>query len=260
MRTIEWVAHTLQQSLLPQALPAIPGVRITARYRSAAPENEVGGDFYDGFEIDENRWAIAIGDVSGKGAEAAAVTALARYTIRALACPDPGVVLQRLNEAVIRERDVIKGRFLTALFAVGRLEEDALALDVAVGGHPPPLVLRSDGAVEQVTATGPLIGLSDGAEYRAERVMLSRGEAMVLYTDGLTDARAPAQILSEADLIELLQSARGLEGERLAAFIEDRATAGHSIRDDIALVVIELTREADPASRQPDTAAARGIS
>lgn len=233
------LARTLQRSLLPHALPDIPGLRISARYRAAERGHEVGGDFYDAFAIDERRWGITIGDVCGKGAEAAALTALARYTIRAFADRDPGRVLTRLNQAVIREQEVLEGRFLTCLFAVAWFEGQELHLELAVGGHPAPLVMRDAGTTERVSASGPLIGLLGGAQFPTARVVLRPGDTLLLYTDGLTDAHAPERILSESDLLELLSAAHGLHGDRLAEHIERAATLGQAARDDIALLVVE---------------------
>lgn len=233
------LARTLQQSLLPHSLPEIPGVRLTGRYRAADSGDQVGGDFYDAFTLDENRWGVTIGDVCGKGAEAAALTAFARYTIRAFADADPSLVLSRLNESVIRERDTEEGRFLTALFATVTIEPGHLQVDAAVGGHPAPLVIRSDGRVESVDVGGPMIGVDADAEFPTTRVLLHRGDTIVLYTDGLTDAQAPDRILTDEDLIELVRSAGGMAGERLAEFMEARASDGRDVRDDIALLVIE---------------------
>jgi serine phosphatase RsbU (regulator of sigma subunit) len=221
-------------------LPRIPGVTITGSYRAGAREQEVGGDFYDAFAIGENRWGIAIGDVCGKGPEAAALTALARYTIRALADRDPESVLERLNDAVIRDQHVLPERFLTAVVAVASLEDDRLELAVVAAGHPPPLILRADGGVDDVPAGGLMIGVSGGVRYAPERAVLRPGDRMLLYTDGLTDARAPERILSQSDVEELLISNRHLHGERLASMIVETATGGADPRDDIALLIIEV--------------------
>jgi PAS domain S-box-containing protein len=234
------IARTLQDSLLPRELPRIPGVTITGSYRAGAREQEVGGDFYDAFAIGENRWGIAIGDVCGKGPEAAALTALARYTIRALADRDPESVLERLNDAVIRDQHVLPERFLTAVVAVASLEDDRLELAVVAAGHPPPLILRADGGVDDVPAGGLMIGVSGGVRYAPERAVLRPGDRMLLYTDGLTDARAPERILSQSDVEELLISNRHLHGERLASMIVETATGGADPRDDIALLIIEV--------------------
>ncbi len=235
-----YVARTLQQSLLPRDLPDIPGVQITGRYRPADREQDVGGDFYDAFAIDENRWGVAIGDVCGKGAEAAALTALARYTIRALADRDPAAVLRRLNDTVMRERDLIRNRYLTVMFAVASLRFGMLNVELAVGGHPAPLVLRADGSVSRVAAAGPMVGMMPDVEFRPTQIALEPGDTMLVYTDGLTDARAPQRILTDDDLMGLLASGRPLRGSRLAAFLEHAARGGEGARDDIALLLIEL--------------------
>ena len=234
------IARTLQASLLPQALPEIPGVRIAGRYRAAAADQEVGGDFYDAFPVGADRWGIVIGDVCGKGPEAAALTALARHTIRALSDHPPAQVLSRLNDAVLREGDSASNRFLTGIFAVAQARDGTLHLEMAAGGHPPPVLLRRDGSVEQVDVGGPLIGVIEEPDYTPATCRLSPGDTMVLYTDGLTDARAPAQILSGADVLELVARAHRMPADRLAEFLEQEATGGEGPRDDIALLVVQL--------------------
>jgi PAS domain S-box-containing protein len=238
--TTRHIARTLQQSLLPRSLPEIPGVQIAGRYLAAAEGQEVGGDFFDAFAIGGNRWGVGIGDVCGKGPEAAALTALARYTFRALGDRGPATVLQSLNDALLREADRTPGSFLTAVFAVAQREDDRLELEVAVGGHPPPLVLHDDGSAEQIAARGPLLGLSPDARYRPVTTVLTGGDTMVLHTDGLTDARAPGRILSDSDLIDLVARGRGLSAEELARFLEHAATGDEPPRDDIAVLVIRV--------------------
>jgi len=240
------IARTLQQSLLPRAMPEIPAVHLAARYRAAAEGQDVGGDFYDAFPIGEGRWGLAIGDVCGKGPEAAALTALARYTIRAVADRGPAQVLALLNEAVLREQGADE-RFLTALFGELTHEGDELVLELAAGGHPPPFLLRADAEIEQVAVKGPLVGVMDDAGYTATRIRLAVGDKLVLYTDGLTDARAPRVVLSERDVAAMLAEARELEGQELAQFIESHATAGGDARDDIAIVVLEAVGAAESA-------------
>jgi PAS domain S-box-containing protein len=235
------LARTLQASLLPASLPQIPGVRISGRYRAAEQGQEVGGDFYDAFAIDDGRWGIAIGDVCGKGPRAAAVTALARYTIRAVAGLDPATVLRRLNRAALRERSSLADRFLTAAFVVAAQRDDRLELHVAAGGHPPPLVRRAHGHVEQLPVSGPLLGVAPDVDFRPIRAVLDPGDAMLLYTDGLTDARAPERILTEDDLMEALLRGRDLSGEELTQHLEREATGGRDPRDDIALLLVEVT-------------------
>ena len=144
------VARTLQRSLLPPALPHVPGVELAARYHAAGEGNEVGGDFYDCFPTGDGDWALVIGDVCGKGAEAAAVTALARYTVRASATlhsDRPQVVLEDLNDAIRREGGT-DSRFCTVLYISLRPRPDGVKACVATGGHPLPLLMRADGSVE----------------------------------------------------------------------------------------------------------------
>ena len=244
-QSTQQLARTLQESLLPQALPQIPGIHMVGRYRAAAQGQDVGGDFYDAFAIGENRWGIVIGDVCGKGAQAAALTALARYTIRALADRDAATVLGLLNDAVTRDQDFVRERFLTALMIVASADAGHLHLEMAAAGHPAPLVLRRDATVEKLSVSGPLIGVSHEAEYLSRNAVLHPGDTMLLYTDGLTDARAPARILTDSDLAEILVAAHGMGAERLAAFIEEQAIAGEDPRDDIAILVIELAHRSD---------------
>jgi serine phosphatase RsbU (regulator of sigma subunit) len=201
----------------------------------------VGGDFYDAFAVGENRWGIAIGDVCGKGARAAALTARARYTIRALADRAAGSVLGLLNEAVMRDRDMASEQLLSAVFAVASVSEDGgLELRMAAAGHPFPLVLRADGTVEPVRVSGLLIGVSAGVRYGSRRLVLAPGDVLMLYTDGLTDAQAPRRILSGRELGALLASGHGMAAEPLVEFIERGATGGEESRDDIALLVVQL--------------------
>ena len=190
------------------------------------------------FPIADGRWGIAVGDVCGKGPEAAALTALARYTIRALAEHDPPSVLSLLNEAVLRDQG-IENRFLTALFGALTPADGGVVFELASGGHPAPFLLRAAGPVEPVAVQGPLIGVVPGAEYVSTRVTLEVGDKLVLYTDGLTDARAPQVVLSEVDLASLLAEARELDGPQLAQFLEARATGDSDARDDIVIVVLE---------------------
>ena len=234
------VARTLQESLLPRSLPVIPGVRIAGRYRAAAEAQEVGGDFYDAFAIADDRWGIVIGDVCGKGPEAAGLTALARYTIRAVADAGPAEVLSRPNTTVLRQGEGVAQRFLTAIVAVAEPHEGMLRVQIAAGGHPAPLVLRADGSVEAVDAWGPLVGVIPDLRYDHTDCLLRPGDTLVLYTDGLTDARAPRRTLTEDDVAEMLRRGHGMGADRLAAFLEEQATAGVDPRDDIALLVIEL--------------------
>jgi PAS domain S-box-containing protein len=251
------LARTLQASLLPRWLPEIPGVRLTARYAAAQEGQEVGGDFYDVFTIAEDTWGIAIGDVCGKGAEAAALTGLARHTLRAVggAGATPSMALKLLNDAVIRDAAHAVPRFLTALFALAVREDDRLVLYLAAAGHPPPLVRRADGTIELLQASGQLAGFLPDATFSEVRLELAPGDTLLLYTDGLTDARAPVQMLSEHDLADLLASAGDLQGEALAEHMQAAVTQGEDPRDDIAILLVEVSAVRSPVPDAPAAAA-----
>jgi serine phosphatase RsbU (regulator of sigma subunit) len=203
----------------------------------------VGGDFYDIFEIGPDQWGIALGDVCGKGADAAALTALTRYTVRAAAMYEQGPdgVLRVLNEALLRQRGDF--RFTTLVYCVVDLAADRPMLRVACGGHPRPLLVRPDGTAQAVGAVGPLLGVLADASFGEERVDLEEGDVLALYTDGLTDALAPAQQLAEDDLLAALADCRGLSAGEISQRLEHVALGGDATRvprDDIALVVAKL--------------------
>jgi PAS domain S-box-containing protein len=248
------IAHTLQQSLLPPELPTIPGVQVAARFRPAGQGIEVGGDFYDVFPLDDERaWAMTIGDVCGKGPSAAALTSLARHTLRAVTMHDdrPDRVLTLLNEAILKHQ--ADDRFCSAVFARLKRAPDGMVADIACGGHPQPLLVRADGSVTEVGGSGLLLGLWPDPKVESERVLLEPGDSLILYTDGVTDAGAPERILSPADMAALLRSAAGSGAARIAATIEDAVTADPAgePRDDIAILVVGV--DGQPAAAAPAT-------
>ncbi|HKP91303.1 MAG TPA: SpoIIE family protein phosphatase [Thermoleophilaceae bacterium] len=234
------IAQTLQRSLLPPELPEIPGVAVAACFRPAGHGIEMGGDFYDVFALADGSWALTIGDVCGKGPSAAALTALARYTLRAVTMHDqsPDRVLELLNEAILRNGT--DGRFCSAAFARLVPTEEGVRAEIASGGHPPPLLVRADGAVEEIGGTGLLLGLWPDPKVTSVPLELGPGDALVLYTDGVTDARAPELILAPDDMAELLRGSAGCPAPEIARRVERAVTEGaaHEPRDDIALLVI----------------------
>ncbi|MEU6524056.1 SpoIIE family protein phosphatase [Streptomyces sp. NPDC046924] len=184
----------LQQSLLPDTLPEIPGVETAAYYHTAHPDR-LGGDFYDVFPIDGKRFGFFLGDVCGKGPQAAALTSLTRYTLRAAALhdPDPVSALTTLNK-VLHERYAGSGdpRYCTAVY--GTLEPDPdtgqVAVHLASGGHPPVITVRADGAADFLpTPGGLLVGILPSACFTAATTVLAPGDMLLLYTDGITEAR-----------------------------------------------------------------------
>jgi sigma-B regulation protein RsbU (phosphoserine phosphatase) len=182
----------LQRSLLPVSLPAPAGMRTAGHYRMASAD-EVGGDFYDLFPLSGGRWGFFLGDVCGKGVEAAAVTAAARYTLRAAAVydPTPEAVLRNLNSVLHQEYASQAHRHCTVVFGLLTPDGDGWTVTIAGGGHPPPLLLRRDGsAAYQHTTGGTLIGIIAQPRLVSRTLRLGPGDTLVLYSDGLTDARA----------------------------------------------------------------------
>ncbi|MEV6846268.1 SpoIIE family protein phosphatase [Actinoplanes sp. NPDC051411] len=179
----------LQRSLLPSVLQTPPGLEVAAHYRMASVD-EVGGDFYDLFRLNDGRWGFFLGDVSGKGVDAAAVTALARYTLRAAAVydPDPAAVLNNLNQVLYQEYRQ-DARYCTVVFGILTLEDDGFSAVVASGGHPEPLLLRADGTAGRHPTKGRLVGVFPSSTYTNTVLTARRGDTLVLYTDGVTEAR-----------------------------------------------------------------------
>ena len=243
-RALGHVARTLQSSLLPSALPRIAGVETAARFRPAERGLVVGGDFYDVFETGDGSLAVVVGDVCGKGPEAATVTALARYTLRAVATRErsPSRALTLLNEALLRQDPAAD--FCTATFARIDWEGDGARLTMSAGGHPLPLVLHPDGSVEPVGRPGMLLGIHAEPRLSDYTIELRPGDAVLLYTDGLTDAYAPDRTLEAGDLAGMLAACAGRSAQEIADRIERGALDDDSRqpRDDVALVVLRLTR------------------
>jgi hypothetical protein len=238
------IAHTLQARLLPSRLPEIPGARLAARYRAAGELNEVGGDFYDVFARSQGEWALVVGDVSGKGAEAAAVTALARYTLRTAAMDEgpPSRALLRLNEAMHTEADT--NEFVTVVLVYAAPAASArgggLDLQVALAGHPAPLALRTGGRVEPVGRAGMLLGIDRDPPIPDVTAHLAPGESMLLFTDGVTEAGPRKAMLGESGLMRLLAGQQLSDPEALVARVEAIAVGAQAgePRDDIALLAI----------------------
>jgi serine phosphatase RsbU (regulator of sigma subunit) len=240
-RTRSAIAHTLQASLLPPVLPDIPGVETAALFRAAGAEHEVGGDFYDLFPTGKHQWFAVMGDVCGKGAEAAAVTALARYTIRAAVVRhrSPSGILRWLNDAMLRQR-LDQGRFATVACARLDLERDGVCVTLASGGHPCPRVLRATGLVEELGTPGTLLGAVPDVRLEDRTTRLVSGDAIVFFTDGLTEAGAPTRVWSPAQLDAAVAGARHLAAQDIVDHLT-RCALGDAtapLRDDIALLAV----------------------
>jgi serine phosphatase RsbU (regulator of sigma subunit) len=236
-------ASALQRSLPPPRLPEIPGIETAARYRPAGEGNEVGGDFYDLFGRPAG-WAVAIGDVVGKGPEAAA---LARYTVRTAAMQEqePSRVLSTLNAALLNQRS--DGRFCT--MAYGHLLPTGLPtggarLELCCGGHPLPLVLRAEGSVETAGEHGMLLGFYSDIPLYDQRVDLAEGDVVLFYTDGVTEARGPeGELFGEERLAKLLASCAGRAAEEIAEEIDcglSSFSGSTDRRDDVTFLVLRI--------------------
>jgi PAS domain S-box-containing protein len=234
------IAQTLQRSLLPPVMPDIPGVDIAARFRPAGEGYEVGGDFYDVFNTGAG-WGIVIGDVCGKGPEAAALTGLARHTLRAAAMQedDPSRILTLLSEAIRREHN--DSQFCTAAYGHLTLSGIGARLTIASGGHPLPFLVSEDGSVKQVGVPGALLGSFEEVDVSDEVLELEPGAALVLYTDGVIEAGKPRGAFGVEGLGALLQACAGQTASEIAERV-DSAVVGleRDPSDDVAVLVLKV--------------------
>jgi serine phosphatase RsbU (regulator of sigma subunit) len=235
------VARTLQHALLPAELPVVPGLQIAAAYQPLGAGDEVGGDFYDVFPTDAG-WTAAIGDVCGKGVEAAVVTGTVRHTLRALelAHGEPAAVLRRLNQAV--RRHAPDSRFCSVALAHLTALREGFRVDLACAGHPPALVLRAGGELEELGACGSLLGIDDEMHLVATTSELRSGDALVLYTDGIVEARRAGELFGYERLRAAVSAAAGRPAHDVTGGIEAavRAFSPGPAADDRALLVLRV--------------------
>ncbi|HEV7749898.1 MAG TPA: SpoIIE family protein phosphatase [Baekduia sp.] len=233
------IATTLQRSLLPPRLPVIPGLAIAARFRAAGTATEVGGDFYDLFEA-RDRWMVLMGDVTGKGPGAAAITSLARYTMRTVAQYEDDIraMLQRLNQTLAGDQD--RRQICTAVCVAVREHPDGVGagLDIVCAGHPPPLLIAADGTVRPVGRPGTLLGAFAEGTWTLTELELGPGDTLVLYTDGVTDTRGPEGRFGSERLEALLHDIGPQEADVVAARIDEALLAFGDQRDDVAVLVL----------------------
>jgi len=236
------IAQTLQHGLLPPPLPHIPGWSIAAMYRPAGAENEVGGDFYDAFRV-AGGWMLVIGDVTGRGAEAASVTALARYTLRtaAMLTNDPQVALATLNRALLARG----GRALCSVAALAVPEGAAEPVRLAVAGHPPPLLVDGE-SVSEVAEADPVLGAFGDVEWRIGRVQVEHGQQLVLVTDGVIEAGGTGGRFGEERLRLELAGADNpaLAVQRLEGAL--RSFTDGTFEDDAAVLVVARSGDERP--------------
>jgi phosphoserine phosphatase RsbU/P len=237
------LAETLQASLIPPEPPTIPQVDVGAAYRPAGSGAEVGGDFYDVFEFARNEWAVVLGDVMGKGARAATVTALARYTIRAVAihARSPKLVLGLLNAAMLRQQP---DSFCTVAYARVRLRDpQAPRITVTSGGHPLPLLVSRDGSARAVGIPGTVIGVVPEPELYDTRIELASGDVVTFFTDGVTEGRSPAgDFFGDARVEEWVAANREVGAAAIAEGLLDAVVAFQDgiPRDDLAVLVLKV--------------------
>lgn len=257
------LVETLRGALLQPSLPDVPGVRLGAAYRPAQEATEIGGDFYDVFALDQGRWAFALGDVCGKGVGAAVLTGRFRQSLRtaALVHAAPDQVLHLVNRAMLGT----EGRtFATIVNGTVQVPSPGLLqVELAAGGHPPPLVLRADGAVEAVALAGTIVGILPRVRFATAAVTLRTGDTLVLHTDGLTEAarRTAADDGREAvggtgtgarfgeeRLRRLLADCTGMPAQAVAERLAQAALEhvdGRS-HDDLAVLVLQPRPEDTP--------------
>ncbi|WP_042441892.1 SpoIIE family protein phosphatase [Streptacidiphilus jiangxiensis] len=245
-------SRALQRSLLPPAVPRVPGVEVEVIYRAAGEGNEVGGDFYDIFPIREGTYGFAIGDVCGTGPEAASVTGLARHSLRLLAreglsAPE---VLQRLNAAILDEGD--RGRFLTLLYGEMTPREDGtVELRTVCAGHPLPLRLRPDGTVTPAASPQPLLGVLDELDLETETLVLDPGDVLLCVTDGITERRDGPRMLGDDGLASVLTTCTGLTAGAVATRVLRAVErfAADPASDDMAILALRVLGAPAPQAR-----------
>jgi GAF domain-containing protein len=233
------VARTLQRSLVPAALPAISGLELASCFRPMGAGNEVGGDFYDAFGDRQGLWLV-VGDVCGKGAEAAAVTGFLRHTTVAHAREgrSPGRVLSQVNEAMLN-RD-FDGRFATAILVHLRFVEPDVQVTLAAAGHPAALIARADGRVEECGGHGTLLGVFSDPVITEVSTVLKPRDSLVLYTDGLLEAQAPHRIVTVQEMIEQLKRTSPGHAQGTVDALLALVDAQDGVRDDVAALVARV--------------------
>jgi PAS domain S-box-containing protein len=239
-----YVARMLQAGLLPDRLDEIPGLEVAVRYHSIADGGAVGGDFYDCFAMSPDRWLVAVGDVAGKGTAAAVLTGLARHTLRAIALreEDPTAMLRFLNEALRRQSR--ENAFCTVGLATIEPAGDGFEACLAAGGHPFPLLVRAGGSVEEVVVRGTLLGVEAEPLLEPQSLTLAPGDTLVLYTDGVVDARdGSGERFGEERLQAAVDAAAGGSAEEVAGAIDGAVGAFEpdEQRDDRAIVVLRVS-------------------
>jgi serine phosphatase RsbU (regulator of sigma subunit) len=236
------VARTLQEGLLPTVLPVVPGLEIGTRYRAAGEGIDVGGDFFDAFEMTSGTWGVVVGDVCGKGPVSAAFTSVARQSLRSIAMvdDDPVRILAHVNEALLRQ--AAEGQFCTMVFGRITRVSDEVVVRISDGGHPPPLILRADGSTEEVAVRGSLLGVFPDPRLDESDVGLRQGDALVFYTDGVIEERVAGEPFGPDRLRDALAGTVGLPADEMAGRLLDAVVrwSPDQPRDDVAILVLRV--------------------
>jgi hypothetical protein len=229
------VAHTLRRSLMPAALPVIPGLEFASFFQPMGAGNEVGGDFYDVFGDRTSCWLV-VGDVCGKGADAAVLTGFLRHTIVAYAREgaSPAKVLEQVNQAML-EQD-FDGRFATAILAHLAFQSSEEKITIAAAGHPPALISRASGRAEEFGACGTLLGVFADPAINDASTILRPGDGMTLYTDGLSEAHAPNRTLTADDMLKRLAASPPRFAQEAIDTLLELVGLTDDARDDVAIL------------------------
>jgi serine phosphatase RsbU (regulator of sigma subunit) len=234
------IASVLQSSIIPGRLPEIPGMRFASEYEAASAEAEIGGDYYDVFRAPDGRVVLAVGDVCGKGVDAATRTSMIKYTLRGLVAAglEPAVALEELNTAVAEMGNIAD----IVTMWVAYVDPETGRMTYVNGGHPPAFLLLPDGEVEALEPTGPILGAVVAAEYGQDTRTVADGSTLLIYTDGVTEARTDGELFGEARVRGVLEA--GGEPEEIVTRLLEavrRYTDG-SLRDDVAVLAVRLER------------------
>jgi CHASE3 domain sensor protein len=231
----EETARTLQESILPPKMPPIPGCELAVRF--VPGEGPISGDFYDSFIVAPDTWALVIGDVCGKGAPAAAATAMARWTLRSSLGQgaSPADALRVLNDVILGNRE--DSRFITAVCLIVKLQPDVAVVEVACAGHPAPILVRVDQAPTAIDARGDLLGVFTEIRLETAELRLHRGDSLVSYTDGITDQGPELRLAPE----RALRAHVGADADGLASALEGlaRPPVGRH-PDDVAVIALRF--------------------
>jgi len=239
-RRAEQLARTLQKSLSPPSLPHIAGIDVAVHYEPSAPE-DVGGDFYDLFPLAGGRSGFFLGDVCGKGPEAAAVTSLARYTMRTAAIlhESPDAILVDLNVALLMQ-GAEPIQTCTAVYGEINMSGDDVTITLAVAGHPPPMLVRAHGDVETTTARGTMLGVIAHPAFETCQITLGPGDAIVICSDGIYDTEINGTRVDEQHVADLLA---GIPQASAQTIVERLTHALHAtdrpLRDDFAVMALQ---------------------